>query len=101
MAQVEIIGEREAPGGWTYEVQVLDDAGSLSRHEVRLSWADYNHWSPTGGATPTRVVEAVVGLLLARDAVETLRPRFDASLVRRLHRDADAILVRAVRPTPS
>lgn len=92
MAQVEILSEQERDGGWTFNVQALDEAGSLHRFDLRLSWADYNLWSPDGADPPDRIAEAVMSFLLARQPAGELRPSFDASIARRMHADADAAI---------
>ena len=97
MAQVEIVSEREEPSGWRFVAQVLDDRGTLSRHEVRLGWADYNLWSASGADEPAAVAIAVLAFLLSRTSPPDLRPSFDASIARRLHSDADAVLPRFIR----
>jgi hypothetical protein len=89
VAQVEIVAETEESSGWSFEAQVLDDAGMLHRLRVLLSWADYNHWSRDGSDSPAQVVEAVIRFLADRDGAAALRERFDASIARRLHSDAD------------
>lgn len=89
VAQVEIIREEELAGGWTFAVQVLDEDGALHRYTLRLSWADYNLWSPHGADEPGRVAEAVLSFLLSRSPAENLRRSFDASIARRMHADAD------------
>lgn len=98
MAQIEVMSETEDTGGWAFEVQILTDDGDLRRHTVRLAWPDYNHWSGTGADAPADVAAAVVRFLLARDGPDALRPRFDASLVRRLHPDADAEIPGLIHP---
>lgn len=92
VAQVEIVGEREGPAGWTFVAQVLDDDGRLRRHDVTLSWADYNLWSASGADEPAAVAAAVVEFLLSRCDPDELRGSFDASIARRLHGDADDVL---------
>jgi hypothetical protein len=92
MPQIEIMSEQERPGHWRFEVQVLDDAGVLRKHALTLSWADYNLWSSDGGDEPSRVADAVINFLLSREGPATLPVKFDASLARRKHRDADQVI---------
>src|SRR4029453_15526027 len=54
VAQVEIISDGEDPKGWMFETQILDDGGLLSKHQLTLSWADYNLLSPDGGDEPAK-----------------------------------------------
>lgn len=86
----EIITEHEEAGGWLYEFQsVTEESGELRKHQMHLSWVDYNHWSATGSDIPQKVAEAVLGFLLSRLTIDDLPDRFDASLARRRFKDAD------------
>jgi hypothetical protein len=89
VASFEIISETEVGPGWEFGCQVVDEEGSLRRHVVRLSWADYNLWSASGGDEPGHVASAVVAFLLARVPPDELRESFDASIARRMFREAD------------
>jgi hypothetical protein len=97
VAQVEIISEREFQGGWAFDVQVLDDAGALSKHRVTLAWADYNLWSPDGADEPARVIEAVVQFVTSRTPAHDLAEKLDASTARRRFADADARIPQMIR----
>lgn len=90
MASFEIISETEVGPGWDFGCQVVDVEGSLRRHVIRLSWADYNLWSASGGDEPVHVVSAVVAFLLARVSADELRESFDASIARRMFAEADS-----------
>jgi len=92
LAQVEIITEQSSDTGWQFEAQLLDDAGSLHRRTVRLSWADYNLWSRDGADPPEHVAEAVLRFLLDRMPAGEMRERFDAAIARRLFDDADEVI---------
>jgi hypothetical protein len=92
VSQIEIISEHEHPGYWRFEVQVLDDAGTLRRHTLTLSWADYNLWSQDGSDEPSRVADAVMNFLLAREGPATLPIKLDASFARRRFSDADRVI---------
>jgi hypothetical protein len=95
---VETASERELPAGWVFELRVVDADGGTRMVTLSLSWADYNLWSASGGDTPSAVAEAVVMFLGSRGGASSLRDKFDASLVRRLHPDADAALPGFIRP---
>jgi hypothetical protein len=96
VAQVEILSEREGRGGWVFTAQVLDDGGSLRRHEVNLSWADYNLWSASGADEPARVAAAVLRFLLSKQPASEVPARLDAATARRRYPDADARIPRLV-----
>ena len=89
VAQVEVLSEHEAAGGWSFQMQVLDDCSALRRYRITLSWADYNLWSPDGTDEPARVAEAVLSFLLQRLPAAEIRQSFDAASVRRWFGDAD------------
>ena len=97
MAIFEIISENEETGGWLYEFQsVTESSGKLHKHQMHLSWVDYNHWSATGSDIPQKVAEAVLGFLLTRLTINDLPDRFDASLARRRFKDADDAIPRMI-----
>lgn len=99
MTQIEIIHEAEIEGGrgWEYLAQVLEDDGSLHRYRLRLSWADYNHWSAGGADAPARVAEAALAFVLSLRPSTGVPDSFDASIARRISRDADEVIPRLIR----
>ena len=97
MAQIEIISEKEFAGGWAFDVQVLDDAGALSKHRVTLSWADYNLWSADGADEPARVIEAVMLFVSSQTPPHDLAEKFDASTIRRRFAEADLRIPKMIR----
>jgi hypothetical protein len=78
---VKVESELESERGWVFVV--TRSPRPADRHEVHLSWADYEFWSH-GATPPSRVVEA------ALQAIEELRPdaelpgKLDASTLRRV-----------------
>jgi hypothetical protein len=96
VAQVEIISETEFQGGWRFDVQVLDDSGTLRPHRVSLAWADYNLWSGDGADAPARVIDAVLTFLLQRMTPEELPAKLDASAARRRFAAADESIPRLI-----
>ncbi|GAB4544359.1 MAG: hypothetical protein Tsb0013_01390 [Phycisphaerales bacterium] len=88
VSQVSVHDEVEEAGGWRYRVLVGADERPC---EVRLSWVDYEHWA-RGVYPPARVVEALVRFLIDRDGEGSVRPRFDAASVRRMHPTVDTEL---------
>ncbi len=101
MAAVRVETEMEVPRGWVFSVAVEGggpgggQAAAATRHDVTLSWADYEHWSH-GAVAPERVVKAVVEAVLASRALDALPPRFDASTARRWVPDLDRIVREAM-----
>jgi hypothetical protein len=111
---VELLNEREVDQGWEYDAQILwargpDDAGAntgtdaddpsrtatrLQRIVLRLSWADYHHWSADGGAPPSQIAEAVLQLIADHATSFLGVERIDASTARRRVPDADAAIRR-------
>jgi len=84
-----VLTEREVDGGWIFDVSVRCGTPLVTtRHEVRLSWVDYEYWSH-GVAAPERVVKAVVELVLDQRPDVALPAKFDSSTARRWVRDAD------------
>jgi hypothetical protein len=114
MARIEITNEREAGAGWSFDVTIVGSVppGSAAveggvpvggtpgrsmtttatRHEVRLSWADYEYWSH-GLAAPAAVVELVLGYMLAQaEASLELKRSLDLARVRRRWPEVDEFL---------
>ncbi|MCC6322752.1 MAG: hypothetical protein IT438_15090 [Phycisphaerales bacterium] len=81
ITEVSVQTEREVDRGWVFEV-VVHRGESQARHDVSLSWVDYEHWSH-GAAAPERVAKAVVECLVALDPSRTLPRAFDAATARR------------------
>jgi hypothetical protein len=110
---VELLAEREAPQAWEYDAQILwADAGTdvarpssreltphaphaphsgtrLQRIVLRLSWADYQHWSRDGAVPPSRVADAVLRFIARHPAAFAGIESIDASTARRRVRGAD------------
>lgn len=96
VAQVEILDEREDAAAWTFRAQVIDEAGDLHRHELRLAFADYGLWCVDGGSEPAEVAAAVLHCLYAHLAPGDVRERIDAALSRRLVPTADEEIPRLI-----
>jgi hypothetical protein len=84
LTQVEVVGEEEMRGGWTFRLRV-----GGRRHVLRLSWADYNLWSADGADPPHAVAAAVARFILSRIGASDLPPAIDASSARRRYPGAD------------
>lgn len=96
-AGVSVLTEKEAPSGWSFEVELPEAVGAAGggaagaarrRIVVTLAWVDYEYWSH-GTASPSRVVQAVVESVLDASPERALPDRFDASTGRRWARDLD------------
>jgi hypothetical protein len=90
----DVVEEREDGRGWRFGIEAAPTASTQASVEpwmfdVRLAWADYNHWSTDGADEPSAVAIAVLRTLLETMPAAELRTRFDCSLVRRLLPDAD------------
>jgi len=89
-ADVELASEREETGAWSYEARITHDDGRARTIPIRLSWADYNHWSISGADEPSRIAERALRCLLRHAPPSILeRARIDLSLVRRFCAAAD------------
>lgn len=88
----ELIDEIEDPTGTSWTIQRIDSDGRLQRSVVRLSWADYDVWTPDGTLPPSRVAEAVVAFALGRPEFDPLPDRLDAARARRLVPGADRMI---------
>lgn len=93
-ALVEVITESDAGRGWRYALRSINAEGACTEHDMTLSWADYDWWSPEGIHEPSRVALAVAEVLHHSLAGTPLPPRFDAATVRRRVDDADARILR-------
>jgi len=113
MARIAITNEREAGAGWSFDVTIAGSAGpepvgheavdagtaggvpsttTATRHEVRLSWADYEYWSH-GVASPAVVVELVLGYMLEQaEAALEMKRSLDLARVRRRWPGVDEFL---------
>lgn len=94
---IETSSETQVARGWSFAMRMIDSTGAARSFTMTLSWADYNLWSRSGSDRPAAVAEAAVMFLVSREGSDSIRPRFDASLVRRLHADADVEIPRAIR----
>jgi len=95
---IEILTETEGERGWRFDAQVVHADGSLHRLRVDLAWADYDWWCPDGSVPPAAVVETVLQWMLAHPGDRPVPPRLDASMVRRMHPDADRDIRRMLSP---
>lgn len=95
MTAVNVQTETETPRGWTFAVEVLDDAGRRHAYTVRLSWSDYDHWSH-GRVAPEKVVAGAFDFLLAREPASAILSDFDCAVIRRYFPEVDRELPRMV-----
>ena len=78
---IRIGAEREAENAWIWHVAIDAPEGS-TLHELRLSWADYNIFSPDGTRTPADVGRAVLQFFARHRSEFLLRERLDAAMAR-------------------
>lgn len=91
-AEVHVLTERELDGGWLFEVAIRRGVDAPeSRHEARLAWVDYEHWSH-GSAAPERVIRAVVEAMMSLCPERGIPDKFDAATARRWHREMDGLV---------
>ncbi len=95
--QIEILSEHEIPTGWVFDAHLLEESGQLIPIALTLSWADYNLWSPDGTDEPNKVAEAVLSYLAVKTPLVEIRPKLDASQLRRMFDDADASIPNYIR----
>jgi hypothetical protein len=88
---IDVTTEQESDHGWSYEVAIDRPGGARTEHHITLAWVDCEHWAG-GRFPPSRVVEALVRLLVERESQRPLPERFDASTARRWHPDLDEVL---------
>jgi hypothetical protein len=78
---VRLGAEREAEQAWIWHASI-DSAEGSTLHELRLSWADYNVFSPDGTRTPAEVGRAVLVFFARHRRDFPLRERLDAAMAR-------------------
>lgn len=88
----ELLEETEHADSCTWTLQVVDENGGLSRHAVRLAWADYDLFAPDGTTPPSRVAEAVVSFMIDHEAFDPLPASIDAAIPRRRVPGADELI---------
>ncbi len=95
---VTIETELDIPGGWEFEVRIDQPGKDARTLTLRVSWADFEHWS--GGASPpSTVAKAVVELAIDRKACSDNLGDFDAAMLRRWFPGADAALKQKLQRT--
>lgn len=88
---VEVLSEREHGPAWIFSMRHLPSGRT---HEMAMSWADYDLWSPEGAHPPSEVARAAAEVLLEALHDSGLPPpgRSDVSLARRHRPNADALI---------
>ena len=89
---IRLGAEREADQSWIWHVSIDACEGS-TLHELRLSWADYNVFSPDGTSTPAEVGRAVLRFFAQHRDAFPLRERLDAAMARMRFANADREIV--------
>jgi hypothetical protein len=90
VASIRVETEQETDQGWTYQVRIERD-GRATTHTITLAWVDCEHWAG-GRYPPSRVIEALVGLLVERESQRPIPDKFDAATARRWWPDLDGLL---------
>jgi hypothetical protein len=86
---IRLGAEREGEQSWIWHASIDAIEGS-TLHELRLSWADYNIFSPDGTRTPAEVGRAVLTFFARHRSDFPLRERLDAAMARMRFPTADA-----------
>ena len=94
----ELLDETEHPDACTWKLQRVDASGRIHRHELRLTWADYDLFAPGGSIPPVRVAEAVANYMLSREEFQPLPDRLDAAVPRRRIPGADEAINAMIQP---
>ena len=97
MTEYQVISETEGPDCWTYEVDLTAPDGSVKRHQVRVSWADYDLWVRDGSIEPARVADAILRFADGHQAFTPFPRRLDSSHPRRVDPGADDAINRLIR----
>jgi hypothetical protein len=86
--RIKLGAEREAEQSWIWHASI-EGPGGASLHELRLSWSDYNIFSPDGTRTPAEVGRAVLLFFAHHRGDFPLRERLDAAMARMRFPHAD------------
>ena len=93
---VHIETEIDTAGGWEFGVRIEQAGRSARTLTLRMSWADFEHWS--GGASPpSTVAKSVVELAIKRKPSQSALGDFDAAMLRRWFPGADEALMRILQ----
>lgn len=88
---VTITTEVDTPNGWSFQVEVRQQEAPPRSITLRMSWADFEHWSG-GTIPPSDVARAVVELAIDRKPEAVCLGDFDAAMLRRWFDGADEAL---------
>ncbi len=98
---IHLSDEVETEDCWTFHAVIDRDEDYSRAVSFRLSWADYNLWSPSGSARPATVARAVLVVFMDCLVLEEMPQKLDAARIRRLVPDADARIPAIIRSSPS
>ena len=96
-AKYEFTAENEDNGCWIYELQCLDAGLVVGRHQLRLSWEDYDLWVPDGSIEPAHVADALMRYISQSEHFQPMPSKVDSSHPRRIDPDADAAISGMIR----
>lgn len=88
---IAVIEESASTRGWIFRCH-LGDAGESV---IRLDWADYGHWCPSGDIAPSLIAEAVIRAMLEHGVTVPLD--FDAGRARHVVPDIDDRITTLIR----
>ena len=96
---IDIRSEEERQGAWLF-IAAATVGGKQREFVLRLSWVDYNYWSPDATDRPETVARAAMEVVLACMEAEDIPDEFDLARVRRWNRDADEAVNAVLRGFP-
>lgn len=96
-AEYQFIAEHEENGCWMYEVDFLHEGKVIARHQLRLSWEDYDLWVPDGSIEPARVADAFLRYIQENEGFQPMPRKVDSSHPRRLDPGADDVIAGMIR----
>ncbi|MDG2422632.1 MAG: hypothetical protein P8M22_01500 [Phycisphaerales bacterium] len=92
--------EKELENGWRFEVVLDLDLDHSRGFTLRLNWADYNLWSPSGSDRPSDVARAVLAIFIESMDPREIPMNLDAARIRRVVPDADTRVPAMIRQSP-
>lgn len=82
MAKIEV-REIQNSKGWDFSVNVNEENGSHTEHQVSLTKKDFDRLTGGRPVLPTELVRRSFEFLLEREPKESILPRFDLTVITR------------------